>query len=291
MSFSWLWKPQFVPKGDDPSEKTAEDSSDTFVTLVKKLEEDQAELATLRNTCQAQQKQLDKHNHEKIRLEELLRKTNDERSKLLNDGARQSAQLKRLQASDQQKSNRIRNLETSNNQLNKVVNAANLELTTTRLLQSQLDEVQAKLVDAKFDLEYLKCSQETEMVTSPAQNRPLGHVTASPFVIVLIDGDGYDWAADIYAASEVEPGHRAASRIKQEVHKYVLDLPDSIPIHAKIVCRHYRNDRGRKKYLKATWNIVREMESFNQKFSESDPLFDHIDAGQGKERVDDKIKG
>ena len=65
-----------------------------------------------------------------------------------------------------------------------------------------------------------------------------------------------------------------------------------IPMHSKILVRVFFN--GRQLLGPRVQNNARqysEIEEFMVRFSETQPLFDFMDCGGGKERADSKIKG
>lgn len=87
-------------------------------------------------------------------------------------------------------------------------------------------------------------------------------------------------------------------QIKFEVTKYILDQKGTIPFASKIVTRVFQNfkhiiasrDNPRMR-KRRTDQQQRDMSAFAIQFTEKLPLFDFFDAGRGKERVDDKIRG
>ena len=90
------------------------------------------------------------------------------------------------------------------------------------------------------------------------------------------------------------PGAVAAMRIRNEVTKYILQHSDSIPVTAKIVTRVFSNFSGRstlRTSLRQNKVTTVGLAEFAVQFTEKQPLFDFFDAGRGKERADDKIRG
>lgn len=87
-------------------------------------------------------------------------------------------------------------------------------------------------------------------------------------------------------------GMQGAQRLRTEVMKYILAHESTIPPHSKVVARVFYNGRamlgervqnGKRQYT--------QLEAFMVKFAETQPLFDFLDCGGGKERADDKIRG
>ena len=92
----------------------------------------------------------------------------------------------------------------------------------------------------------------------------------------------------------LSPGAVAASRIRNEVIRYILDQHGRIPANSKIVTRVFCNFGGLERHLAAKPGarpVNAVTKDFAVYFTEKIPLFDYFDAGRGKERVDDKIRG
>jgi hypothetical protein len=117
---------------------------------------------------------------------------------------------------------------------------------------------------------------------------------AQPFVVVLVDGDAYHWAHDLFSNSSVRtPGALAAIRMKNEVTKYILE--NAVPQSSRVIGRVYINESGvitqprqRVSFKKHQQNLL---SLFRIQFTEALPLFDFVDVGHGKERADEKIRG
>jgi hypothetical protein len=107
----------------------------------------------------------------------------------------------------------------------------------------------------------------------------------------------------------LDPGGSAAMRIRNEVMKYILNHTDQVPATSKIITRVFINfarssrvtssrSDGNTSSKPVTLNDRRNksqpgvgLVDFALQFTEKMPLFDMFDAGRGKERVDDKIRG
>lgn len=163
---------------------------------------------------------------------------------------------------------------------------------TLDLTSKNLHDAQEANHDLKFDLELLRCTQNysTQAETGP---NSVGSFPAPPFVLVLVDGDAYEWAATNFVKNIGSPGAQAAQAIKKEVERYLLDNKERIPIQSRIVTRVFANFRGRVQSdgTKKAKHVLYSMPNIAKEFTESTPLFDYSDAGDGKERVDEKIKG
>ncbi|KAM0717569.1 hypothetical protein Q7P37_007421 [Cladosporium fusiforme] len=135
--------------------------------------------------------------------------------------------------------------------------------------------------------------------SSVTQNRKLNEdltllqdkLNASPFVLVLIDGDNTFFLDEMVAAG-AEGGHRAAQRLNCALEAYGRSS-FGLQTHWEIVVRIYFNRTGLiKTYADA--NIVERgqvMEDFIVGFNRELPFIEFIDAGPDKEAADTKIKG
>jgi hypothetical protein len=112
---------------------------------------------------------------------------------------------------------------------------------------------------------------------------------------------GSQWSRDIRINNQGDnpdgatPGGIAAARIRTEVSKYILDQNGSIPATSKIVTRVFCNYSGKGsgawQWQKMASRGVAGLAEFAMQFTEKFPLFDYFDAGRGKERADEKIRG
>ena len=91
----------------------------------------------------------------------------------------------------------------------------------------------------------------------------------------------------------LEGGKRAAGLLKQAVEE---DLRSSLPAvkhHIQVVIRVYANMKGLAKTYKDAEVLpqVASFDDFVRGFNMGDPMCDYVDAGNGKECSDEKIKG
>lgn len=96
---------------------------------------------------------------------------------------------------------------------------------------------------------------------------------------------------DNYIKDPESGGREAAQRLREAASNYLkTEIPD-IKHDIKILIRVYTNMTGLSKvYYDA--NILREnFGKFARSFNMSHPLNDFVDAGNGKECSDDKIRG
>jgi hypothetical protein len=117
-------------------------------------------------------------------------------------------------------------------------------------------------------------------------------IKRSEFVSVLIDGDCMNFLDDFVVKGD-QGGGEAAQALKNAVLRH-LDhiLPDRDP-NTKVIVRVYANLKGLiRPYLDN--DIIADpviLEAFVRGFNMYDPLFDFVDAGNGKECADEKLKG
>ncbi|KAL8869125.1 MAG: hypothetical protein Q9198_007970, partial [Flavoplaca austrocitrina] len=86
-------------------------------------------------------------------------------------------------------------------------------------------------------------------------------------------------------------GGEAANRLLNNIKRSIQQHEGAI--HWKIIVRVYANIEGLLKKFAYIGFIEEEKAlcQFVAGFTQSQPLFDFVDAGQGKERADHKIKG
>ena len=193
-------------------------------------------------------------------------------------------------------------------------------LSELRHARRQLDEERLKRIEANHqaltfeehvvrrDLE-IRAFKETKLRDLEPRSKSLEQLAllpSQPFVVMLIDGDSYKVKhlglsrlkrlnPVKFSSSLCKGGHDAGISIAQalwlELSKHILSS-DRIPPHSKIVVRIFYN--GRHMLGPRVANNMRQytqMEETMIKFAETQPLFDFLDCGGGKERADDKIKG
>ncbi|KAI4124588.1 MAG: hypothetical protein LQ338_004726 [Usnochroma carphineum] len=109
------------------------------------------------------------------------------------------------------------------------------------------------------------------------------------FILCLIDGDGYLFDENLIKQGAIGGGE-AANRLLDNIKRHVQQYDSAI--HWKVILRVYANIDGLlKKYAYIGFTEEeRALRQFVAGFTQSQPLFDFVDAGQGKERADHKIK-
>jgi hypothetical protein len=115
----------------------------------------------------------------------------------------------------------------------------------------------------------------------------------NPFILVLIDGDGYLFEDD-YLKNAESGGGDAAHRLLSAVQDYVkMARLQGLSSDPSIMVNIYGNKRGLTGALLEAEIIThpRDLENFFCKFTQSHTHFQYIDCGPGKERADAKLRG
>ncbi|GAD99406.1 hypothetical protein MYCGRDRAFT_53066 [Paecilomyces variotii No. 5] len=120
-------------------------------------------------------------------------------------------------------------------------------------------------------------------------------LTRNPFVVLLMDGDGY-----IFEDRFITNRNSGAAKAAQELYNFFLDSvrrlhmdDDAFPLDLEVVIRIYVNQAGLATAMVEA-GIIEKREQLSNFFlgiSQSHPLIDVVDCGGGKERVDEKIRG
>ncbi|KEF58787.1 uncharacterized protein A1O9_03630 [Exophiala aquamarina CBS 119918] len=170
------------------------------------------------------------------------------------------------------------------------------ENNSLKAMTKQAATAEEQLAEAKFDLEYLKCTTYLgDPQLPPLALNSEAPLTPEPFVVVLVDGDAYTLFSH-KGAGQTNPGGLAAMQIKFEVTKYIRDQKGTIPFASKVITRVFQNfksiitSENSSLRQRKTAQQQRDLTTFATQFTEKLPLFDFFDAGRGKERVDDKIR-
>lgn len=136
----------------------------------------------------------------------------------------------------------------------------------------------------KSDYEEERNSRERYKQMAKGQER-------NPFVLVLVDGDGYVFDNDLIS-SGAEGGLQAAGLLDEAIKRSLCerDLED-----CRIMVRVYANLVGLSKSLaKVNASVGKEkrsLASFAANFTRSNDLYDFVDAGEVKENAEVKVRG
>lgn len=77
------------------------------------------------------------------------------------------------------------------------------------------------------------------------------------------------------------------------MHNWIGNEAKDVPLTSRVICRIYANVRGLGEVLVRTGAIaaIEDFEDFVRGFTRAKTMFDFIDVGAGKDRVDEKIIG
>ena len=134
----------------------------------------------------------------------------------------------------------------------------------------------------KSDYEEERDSRERYKQMARGQER-------NPFVLVLVDGDGYVFDDDL-VSNGAEGGQRAAQLLNETI---LSSLRTRGLENCRIMVRVYSNLAGLSRTLsrvKLCGAEKRSLASFAANFTRSNELFDFVDAGELKENADSKIR-
>lgn len=155
--------------------------------------------------------------------------------------------------------------------------------------QTTLSEMLEKYTTLIEDYKRLKSDYEEERDSRERYKQMARGQERNPFVLVLIDGDGYVFDDDLISTG-AEGGQRAAHLLNQVVK-------DSLRNHGlencRIMVRVYANLSGLSKTLsrvKLAGPEKRSLAPFVANFNRSNELFDFVDAGELKENADYKVR-
>ncbi|KAL8691427.1 MAG: hypothetical protein Q9218_003345 [Villophora microphyllina] len=177
--------------------------------------------------------------------------------------------LERFKRSDEERYNFMESLVDKNQGLISQLKIANAdlshEITSRRTLQDKVQDAEARL----------KETQES--------------AASKCFALCLIDGDGYLFDDNLIKQGAVG-GSEAAHRLLDSIKRHVQHHEGSMTW--KVLVRVYANLEG----LLTKYSYIgyheegSSLRQFVAGFTQSQPFFDYVDAGQGKERADHKIR-
>lgn len=140
------------------------------------------------------------------------------------------------------------------------------------------------------DYKRLKSDYEEERDARERYKQLARDQERNPFVLVLVDADGYVFHDDFIRASD-DGGSLAAQRLNDTVRD---SLRRKGLEHCSVVIRAYGNVAGLSKALAKAGLIgahSRSLAPFIANFNRSYPLTDFVDAGELKENADFKLRG
>lgn len=155
--------------------------------------------------------------------------------------------------------------------------------------QITLNEMLEKYSTLIQDYNRLKSDYEEERDSRERYKQLARGQERNPFVLVLIDGDGYVFDDDL-VSSGADGGQRAAHllnrAVKDSLRNHGLD-------NCRVMVRIYANVSGLSKALskvKLAGAEKRSLSPFIANFNRSNEMFDFVDAGEMKENADYKIR-
>ncbi|KAJ5881255.1 uncharacterized protein N7473_012308 [Penicillium subrubescens] len=162
-------------------------------------------------------------------------------------------------------------------------------------LMEEVKRLQDALYHEKDDLENQRklvqtFKSESKMHQSETEEMKRNQAKFS-FVSVLIDGDCMNFN-DSFIQDGQRGGHSAARRLIENVDRYIQNLYRNESSNVPYRIRVYANVRGLAKTYRENKTISEEgtLLSFVQGFNMEDVLCDFVDAGDGKECSDVKIR-
>ncbi|KAK5413613.1 hypothetical protein LTR06_005040 [Exophiala xenobiotica] len=280
------------------SASASETDNMDFEAIAEKVEALQLELAYAYDLCEQANLQFDNY---RVQLQDLKWDLGTERASnailkdILSQGRKNTAILKTQFNLANQEGKRQRVLASQ------LQARLNTETASLNAMTKHARAVEQRFVESQFDLEYLKCTTDADRISqAPTIQSKDSPLPAQPFVVVLVDGDAYLWSQDIFlnenrmlGGTRIEPGGLAATRIKNEVTRYIMEQAPSIPVMSKIITRVFCNFGTSERRMLSRQRVRSTavgLREFAVQFTERVPLFDSFDAGRGKERADDKIR-
>jgi len=285
-TLNWLLKPSKKTKA-----KEVERPIET-PQLLDRIREERSRLATVEDQCHIQEVQIATQNgqlektskelaHYKTQLAILQQKVTELSNHNL-EVHRQFANFKN-EAKKNEKKARTKDA-TKDTTIAGLKNGLASAHTTLHKAFAEKEKLREDKQDLQFEIELLRCTQSRPDLKSL-------EIIPQPFVLVLVDGDAYAWSGSHRSQNRHPAGAHAAQAIKTQVQQYLLANKERIPLQSRIVTRVFKNlEEPLRRASKNTKAFDRTLD-FAKSFTESMPLFDFFNAGDGKERVDEKIKG
>ncbi|KAK1978457.1 hypothetical protein LZ30DRAFT_728836 [Colletotrichum cereale] len=112
------------------------------------------------------------------------------------------------------------------------------------------------------------------------------------FALVLIDGDCMPFMDDLIEQG-LEGGKKASSFVRQAMLSELKSVDPSLPHHLQFVVRVFANLKGLAKTYTELGTILDPsvLYEFVRGFNMTNPMCEFVDAGNGKECADEKMKG
>lgn len=171
----------------------------------------------------------------------------------------------------------------------KEIDEATLQLTDYRQ-RDTLPNILSHYETLLEDYRRLKSDYEEERDARERYKKQARGQERNPFVLVLVDGDGYV-LHDTYISRGADGGSEAAAMLNTRIR---TSLAEKGLEHCEIMIRVYANVAGLSKALNKVGlggAEKRSLAPFIANFNRSFPLTDFIDAGEYKENADFKLRG
>jgi hypothetical protein len=155
--------------------------------------------------------------------------------------------------------------------------------------QETLAEVLEKYGALIESYKRLKSDYEEERESRERYKQMARGQERNPFVLVLVDGDGYIFDDDL-VSNGAEGGQRAAHLLNESI---MASMRMRGLENCRVMVRVYTNLVGLSKVLsriKLCGAEKRSLAAFAANFTRSNELFDFVDAGELKENADSKIR-
>jgi hypothetical protein len=174
-----------------------------------------------------------------------------------------------------------------------MLNDQEIERAAAQLADYKRSDALSKLLDQYSvlidDYKRLKSDYEEERETREKYKQMAKDQERNPFVLVLVDGDGYIFN-DIFLSQRADGGGPAAQALNDEVK---ASLRRKGLEHCQVMVRVYANVFGLSRALSKTGVVgadSRSLAPFIAGFNRSYGLSEFIDAGQLKENADFKLR-
>lgn len=118
-------------------------------------------------------------------------------------------------------------------------------------------------------------------------------VGRNKFALILIDGDGYHFNRSFYQNGECGGGAQAAHALYTDIQSYLRTMRDETSGDIEVMAVVFFNKQVPARVLLDADIIQRptQFDEFIWSFTSSRSLYQAVDCGPGKERVDSKIRG
>ena len=181
----------------------------------------------------------------------------------------------------------------SMNSANSMLGDHEIERAAAQLADFRRDDALSRLLDQYSllldDYKRLKSDYEEERESREKYKQMAKDQERNPFVLVLVDGDGYVFQ-DAFLSKRADGGSAAAQALNDEVQ---ASLRSKGLEHCQVMVRIYANVFGLSKALAKTGVVggdSRSIAPFLAGFNRSYGLTEFVDAGELKENADSKLR-